>query len=43
MARFVLWGIYCDGALQKREPFRDEHLAGLRALKDQGTLITCIN
>ena len=40
MARFVLWGTYCDGALQKREPFRDEHLAGLRALKEQGTLIT---
>ena len=40
VARFVLWGTYCDGALQKREPFRDEHLAGLRALKEQGILIT---
>ena len=40
MARFVLWGTYCEGALQKREPFRDEHLAGLRALKEQGVLIT---
>ena len=40
MARFVLWGTYCDGALQKRGPFRDEHLAGLRALKEQGALIT---
>ena len=38
MARFVLWGTYCEGALQKREPFRDEHLAGLRVLKEQGVL-----
>jgi uncharacterized protein len=40
VARFVLWGTYCDGALQKREPFRDEHLAGLRTLKERGILIT---
>ncbi|MAR51915.1 MAG: hypothetical protein CMK50_02010 [Propionibacteriaceae bacterium] len=40
MARFVLWGTYCENALQKREPYRDEHLARLGALKDQGTLIT---
>ena len=40
MARFVLWGTYCEDALQKRTPFRDEHLARLKALKEQGTLIT---
>jgi hypothetical protein len=38
--RFVLWGTYCDGALQKRAPFRDEHLAGLQQQKDSGVLIT---
>jgi uncharacterized protein len=38
--RFVLWGTYCDDALEKRSPFRDEHLAGLQVLKDAGTLIT---
>ena len=40
MARFVLWGPYCEDALQKRVPFRDEHLARLQSLKDDGTLIT---
>ena len=40
MARFVLWGTYCADALVKRAPYRDEHLARLQGLKDQGTLIT---
>ena len=40
MARFVLWGTYCDHALEKRVPFRAEHLERLRELKKQGTLIT---
>ena len=40
MARFVLWGTYCDDALQKREPFRDEHLNRLKQLKESGTLVT---
>ena len=38
--RFVLWGTYCDNALEKRGPYREEHLAGLQGLKDAGTLIT---
>ena len=40
MARFVLWGTYCENALEKRTPFRDEHLGRLKLLQDQGTLIT---
>lgn len=40
MARFVLWGTYCDNALEKRTPFREEHLARLQQLKDAGTLVT---
>ena len=40
MARFVLWGTYCENALEKRTPFRDEHLERLKLLQDQGTLIT---
>ena len=32
--RFVLWGTYCDNALEKRTPFREEHLAGLQRQKD---------
>ena len=40
MARFVLWGTYCDYALEKRVPFREEHLERLQELKKQGILIT---
>ena len=38
--KFVLWGRYCDNALEKRTPFRDEHLAGLQRQKEAGQLIT---
>ena len=40
MARFVLWGTYCAEALEKRAPFRDEHLSRLQSLKEEGSLIT---
>ena len=40
MARFVLWGTYCENALEKRGPYRDDHLEGLQRQKDAGTLIT---
>jgi hypothetical protein len=38
--RYVLWGTYCDNALEKRTPYRGEHLARLQQLKDAGTLVT---
>jgi uncharacterized protein YciI len=38
--KFVLWGTYCENALEKRTPFREEHLAELQHLKDQGVLLT---
>ena len=31
--RFVLWGTYCENALEKRAPYREEHLAGCSAPK----------
>ena len=40
MARFVLWGTYCDNALEKRAPFREAHLRRLTTLQQQGILIT---
>ncbi|MCP9774986.1 YciI family protein [Cyanobium sp. WAJ14-Wanaka] len=40
MAKFVLWGTYCENALEKRTPFREAHLAGLQQLKHAGTLVT---
>ena len=38
--RFVVWGTYCDDVLDKRAPFRQEHLDGLQRQKDAGLLIT---
>ena len=40
MDRFVLWGKYCEDAIEKRAPFREEHLDRLSTLKQQGILIT---
>ncbi len=38
--KFVLWGTYCADALERRTPYRDEHLAGLQRQKEQGVLLT---
>jgi len=38
--KFVLWGTYCADALERRTPYRDEHLAGLAAQKEAGVLVT---
>ena len=38
--RFVVWGRYCEDVLEKRAPFREEHLAGLQQLKEAGSLVT---
>ena len=40
MAKYVMWGTYCENVLEKRAPFRDEHLKGLAAQKEAGSLIT---
>ena len=40
MDHFVLFGTYCENAISKRTPFRDEHLTRLNKLKDKGILIT---
>ena len=40
MERFVLWGTYCENALEKRIPFREQHLSRLSKLKEEGILIT---
>ena len=40
MDQFVLWGSYCEDALIKRTPFREEHLQRLSLLKEKGILIT---
>ena len=38
--RFVLWGTYCENAVEQRAPFREKHLNRLASLKSQGILIT---
>jgi uncharacterized protein len=38
--KYVLWGTYCDNALDQRGPYRQEHLAGLQRQKEDGLLIT---
>ncbi len=40
MNQFVLWGTYCEDALLKRTPFREEHLQRLSSLQKEGILIT---
>ena len=40
MEKFILWGTYSEDALEKRTPFREEHLNRLSELKDRGILLT---
>lgn len=39
MAKYVMWGSYCEGVLEKRAPFREAHLKGLQQQKDDGVLV----
>lgn len=40
MPKFIMWGSYCENALEKRIPYRQAHLDGLAGQKQQGILIT---
>lgn len=40
MPKYVMWGSYCEGVLEKRVPYRQAHLDGLAAQKESGVLIT---
>lgn len=35
-----MWGSYCENALEKRTPYRQDHLTGLARQQEQGILIT---
>ncbi len=39
LKKFVMWGSYCEGVLEKRTPFRQAHLDNLKALNDAGKLL----
>ena len=40
MEKFVVFGRYCEDAIIKREPFREQHLKRLKNLKDNNILVT---
>ena len=40
MAKYVMWGSYCDNVEEKRAPYRQAHLDGLKAQKEDGILLT---
>ncbi|ELS04830.1 hypothetical protein Xen7305DRAFT_00045660 [Xenococcus sp. PCC 7305] len=40
MPKFIMWGSYCEDALSKRTPYRQDHLDGLASQKQQGILMT---
>ena len=40
MPKFIMWGSYCENALEKRTPYRQAHLDGLASQKQQGILMT---
>ena len=39
MEKFIVFGKYCESAILKREPFREQHLNRLKNLKDRGILV----
>ena len=40
MEKFVVFGEYCKDAINKRDPFREQHLNRLKSLKDRNILVT---
>ena len=40
MEKFIVFGKYCKDAIQRRKPYREEHLNRLSKLKEQNILIT---
>ena len=40
MEKFVVFGKYCEDAIIKRGPFREQHLNRLKNLKDRDILVT---
>lgn len=40
MPKYIMWGKYCDDVLEKRKPYRQDHLDGIAAQKEAGLVIT---
>ena len=39
MPKYILFGSYCDHVLEKREPYRKDHLNGIKKQKEAGVVI----
>ena len=42
MEKFIVFGNYCEDAITKREPFREQHLNRLKDLKNENILVTLV-
>tara|TARA_Y100000766_G_scaffold275742_1_gene279088 strand:+ start:541 stop:810 length:270 start_codon:yes stop_codon:yes gene_type:complete len=40
MEKFIVFGKYCEDAINKRDPFRKQHLYRLKNLKNKNILVT---
>ncbi|MGF1494527.1 MAG: YciI family protein [Microcoleaceae cyanobacterium] len=40
MSKYVMFGSYCENVLEKREPYRQALLEGLKQQKESGVLVT---
>ncbi|MEO0839838.1 MAG: YciI family protein, partial [Cyanobacteria bacterium J06643_5] len=40
MTKYIMWGSYCENVLEKRAPYRQDHLDGLKKQKEDGVLVT---
>ena len=40
MSKYIAWGGYCENVLEKRSPYRQDHLDGLSTQKESGVLVT---
>ena len=39
LKKFVMWGSYCEGVMEKRVPHRQAHLDNLKTLHESGQLL----
>ena len=40
MEKFVVFGEYCEDVINKREPYREQHLNRLKSLKEKNIIVT---
>lgn len=40
MAKYVMWGSYCNDVVERRTPYRQAHLDGLHQQQADGVLVT---